>query len=75
MDKQIKQVQDVLKKVGDFQRQLGHSLKNWLENMQAPTMLLDCENVRKVCVFEAQIQQAEVGGVLYQTPMAWTMKN
>ena len=53
-EKQIKRVQDVLKKVGDFQRQPGYSSKLWLESMEAQTAFLDCENLRKACVFEAQ---------------------
>ena len=53
-EKQIKRVQDVLKKVGDFQCRPGYSLKLWLESMEAQTAFLDCENLRKACVFEAQ---------------------
>ena len=53
-EKQIKHVQGVLKKGGDFQRQPGYSLKLWLENMEAQTAILDSENLRKACVFEAK---------------------
>ena len=51
-EKQIKKVQDVIKKIGRFTRKIGYESKNWLEDMESVTMFFGCANLRKARMFE-----------------------
>ena len=53
IEKQIKIVQDIIKKIKRFTRKMGYKSKNWLKDLESETLFISCINLRKACMFEA----------------------
>ena len=72
-EKQIKKVQEILKKVGPFKMRLGYDSKNWLEDMESARTFLDAPICGKLAYLKRWTPREGSGGIQCKTFSNLTM--